>query len=246
MPVEVDPTEDTEWNDILRAHGVIPERPKLPTQELEEALEQAVRNQHENRLENKTLGELDELEDEEDEDFLNEYKNRRMQQLQQLQQNSRFGLVQHVTKPEYEQEVTKASEKSYVLVHMSLQLALQSRLLSSLLVEIARKFPDLKVTEIPANRCVENYPESNCPTLIIYHKAHILKQLVTLTEIGGSDCKLRDLENLLVSVGAIGDSDERLQSNQIDDDLAEAHRTRFVKKTIRGRRADSDDDDFFD
>ena len=68
VPVEVDPTEDTEWNDILRAHGIIPERPKSPTEELEQALEDAVRKQHDNRLDNKTAAELDELEDDEDED----------------------------------------------------------------------------------------------------------------------------------------------------------------------------------
>lgn len=46
--VDVDETEDTEWNDILRQHGVIPERPPSPTAQLEEALEQALAKQHEN------------------------------------------------------------------------------------------------------------------------------------------------------------------------------------------------------
>jgi len=245
VPVEVNPDEDTEWNDILRAHGIIPERPKSPTQELEEALDQAVRKQHENRLENKTLGELDELEDDEDEDFLNDYKMKRFQELQQLQQKSKFGSVLHITKPEYEDEVTKASESSYVFVHMSLQLAVQSRLLGLLLVTLAGKFPEIKFVEIPANRCVENYPEANCPTLIIYHKKNIVKQYVTLTELGGSDCKITDLEKVLVDVDAVKHADERLEINQLDEDLEEARKTRFVKKSIRGRMED-DDDDFYD
>lgn len=245
IPVEVDPTEDTEWNDILRSHGIIPERPKSPTQELEEALESAVQRQHENRLENKTLGELEELEDDEDEDFLESYKMQRFQELQKLQQKSQFGSVQHVTKPEYEDEVTKALEKHYVVVHMSLQLAIQSRLLALILQVLARKFPEIKVTEIPANRCVENYPEANCPTLIVYHKKNILKQYVTLTQLGGSDCKIDDLEKVLVDIGAVKASDERLEDNQRDDDQEEARRTRFVKKSIRGRDED-EDEDFYD
>lgn len=247
VPVEVNPTEDTEWNDILRAHGIIPERPPSPTEELEAALDEAVRRQHENRLENKTMGELAELEDDEDEDFLELYKARRFQEIQQLQQKSKFGTVLHITKPEYEDEVTKALDDCFVFVHMSLQLAVQSRLLALLTVTLARKFPEIKFVEIPANRCVENYPEANCPTIIVYHKKNIAKQYVTLTELGGSDCKVGDLEKVLVGIDAVKPSDERLEMNQRgDDDEEEARKLRFVKKTIRGKDADEDDDDFYD
>lgn len=61
-------------NDILRKHGVIPEKPPSPTPMIEEALTEARRLAHENRLEGKDLDGLDELEDEEDEDFLNSYR----------------------------------------------------------------------------------------------------------------------------------------------------------------------------
>jgi len=61
-------------NDILRKHGIIPEKPPSPTPVIEEALAEARRLAHENRLEGKDLDELAELEDEEDEDFLNEYR----------------------------------------------------------------------------------------------------------------------------------------------------------------------------
>ncbi|GEQ69758.1 hypothetical protein JCM33374_g3432 [Metschnikowia sp. JCM 33374] len=243
VPVEVDPTEDTEWNDILRSHGIIPERPKSPTEELEQALEDAVRRQHENRLENKTVAELDELEDEEDEDFLQEYKLKRFQEIQSLQSSAKFGAVQHITKPEYEEEVTNASEDHHVFVHMALQSEVQSRLLGSLTIALARKFPEIKFCEIPANRCVENYPESNCPTIIVYHKKNIVKQYVTLTQLGGSDCKISDLEKLLVDINAVKASDERLEANQQDDDLEESRRLRFVKKSIRQTRGDDDNDD---
>lgn len=61
-------------NDILRKHGVIPEKPPSPTPMIEEALEQARTLAHENRLEGKDLDELAELEDEEDDDFLEQYR----------------------------------------------------------------------------------------------------------------------------------------------------------------------------
>lgn len=74
MQVEVNPNEDTEWNDILRQHGIIPEKPKDPEPLIQEALVEAEHKAHENRLEDKDLDELDELEDEEDERFLEQYR----------------------------------------------------------------------------------------------------------------------------------------------------------------------------
>jgi len=61
-------------NDILRKHGVIPEKPPSPTPMIEEALEEGRRLAHENRLEGKDLDELAELEDDEDDDFLEHYR----------------------------------------------------------------------------------------------------------------------------------------------------------------------------
>lgn len=61
-------------NDILRKHGVIPEKPPSPTPLIQEALTEARKEAHENRLEDKDLDELNDLEDEEDEAFLENYR----------------------------------------------------------------------------------------------------------------------------------------------------------------------------
>ena len=61
-------------NDILRKHGVIPEKPPSPTPLIQEALSEARKQAYENRLENKDLDELNELEDEEDDVFLEKYR----------------------------------------------------------------------------------------------------------------------------------------------------------------------------
>lgn len=61
-------------NDILRKHGVIPEKAPSPTPLIEEALAEARKQAHDNRLEDKGLDELDELEDDEDAKFLERYR----------------------------------------------------------------------------------------------------------------------------------------------------------------------------
>ena len=58
----------------MRKHGIIPEKPPSPTPLIQEALLEARRQAHEQRLENKDLEELNALEDEEDEAFLETYR----------------------------------------------------------------------------------------------------------------------------------------------------------------------------
>ncbi|CAH6719284.1 phosducin-like protein 2 [[Candida] jaroonii] len=242
VPVEVDPNEDTEWNDILRSHGIIPEKPPSPTLELENALDEAIKKQHENRLENKELDELDELEDEEDEEFLNFYKNKRMNELKQFQSKLKFGQVFPITKSEYEKEVTNDSENQFVILHMSSESSLQSRLLSSIFTQLAKKFADVKFVDIPARRCVENYPEANTPTILIYRNKNVVRQYITLTELGGNDCNLKDLENVLIKFKIVDEFDKRLIINQEED--FDDRKLKFTKRSIRND--DDDDDDFYD
>jgi len=99
---------------------------------------------------------------------------------------------------------------------LSLQSSLQSRLLGSILSTLATKFPEIKICDIPAQRCIENYPESNCPTLIIYHNGNVVKQYITLTQLGGNATTLKDIEQVLVDVDAVGFNDKRLIVNNED------------------------------
>ena len=61
-------------NDILRKHGVIPEKPPSPTPIIQEAILKAREEAHENRLQDKSLEELRDLEEEEDDAFLEKYR----------------------------------------------------------------------------------------------------------------------------------------------------------------------------
>lgn len=61
-------------NDILRRHGIIPQKPPSPTSVIEEAVLEAQQREHDNRLEGKDLDELNALEDDEEETFLEIYR----------------------------------------------------------------------------------------------------------------------------------------------------------------------------
>ncbi|KAH0543049.1 hypothetical protein FGG08_002562 [Glutinoglossum americanum] len=254
MPVNVpvdNPNADTEWNDILRKHGIIPEKPPSPTPIIEEAILEGRRLAHENRLEGKDLDELDGLEDEEDEEFLEKYRyvssfdrayimylmvhrfRRRKQRLAELStitKASLYGQVYPLQKPDYSRDVTEASKSSFVLVHLTSSLGtnIESRLLTELWRDLARKFGDIKFCEIRGDLCIEGYPEKNCPTILAYHNGDILRQIITLKQFRGQQTSIDDIARLLVDVGAVKPNDYRILRTQDHS----AH-----------RRPDNEDDD---
>lgn len=113
MQAEVDVTQDTEFHDALRAHGIIPQKPpsRSPSPELPSAAE--VRSQ---ALKQATVEDLDlQLDgevDEQEERLLDSIRRQRMAQLRQETRSARFGRVYPITRPDYTREVTEASKSS--------------------------------------------------------------------------------------------------------------------------------------
>ncbi|KAL2816778.1 thioredoxin-like protein [Aspergillus cavernicola] len=240
MQVEVNPNEDTEWNDILRKHGVIPEKPQDPEPLIQEALVEAERKAYANRLQDKDIDELDELEDEEDEDFLNQYRQKRLAELTTINQTSIHNQVYPLQKPDYAREVTDASKTSFVCVNLTSSAAnnVESRLLSELWRRLAPKYGDIKFCEMRGSMCIEGYPDRNTPTILVYKDGEIVRQFVTLMALGGTGTREHDIENMLVELGALKESDVRLKKKG-DDDEDE----RPVKSSIRNRKVAVEDDD---
>ncbi|KAL7818238.1 thioredoxin-like protein [Trichoderma gracile] len=248
VPID-DPNADTEWNDILRKHGVIPEKPPSPTPMIEEAILEARRLAHENRLEGKDLDELDELEDDEDDAFLEQYRQKRMAELSNLQKKAIHGSVYPISKPEYQREITEASNNGPVFVNLTSAAGnVESRILSELWRQAAKEYGDIKFCEIRANQAIENYPDRNCPTILVYNKGDIVKQIVTLMTLGGTRTNMRHIDDLLVEVGAVPDSDLRVVKRRRAAEDAEEERLagKSIKSSNMGRGQDNDDDDDWD
>nr|POE89954.1 phosducin-like protein 2 [Quercus suber] len=246
MPVNVpvdDPNADTEWNDILRKHGVIPEKPPSPTPMIEEALTEARRLAYENRLEGKDLDELDELEDDEDEIFLDQYRQKRMNELATLQNASIYNQVYPVQKPDYSREVTETSQSSFVFVLLTSSTGTnpESQLMIELWRELARRFGDVKFCQMQANLCIEGYPDRNTPTVLVYKDGEIKKQIVTLQELAGTSTGMKDLEQVLVQLGAIRLGDSRLKRGAAEK-ADERHSS--IRQSEMGKGDDGDDSDW--
>lgn len=227
-------------NDILRSKGIIPEKPPDPEPIIQQALLEAHQRAHENRLEDKTLGELDDLEDLEDDAFLDTYRQQRLAELSSLQKKSLHGQVYPISKPDYARDVTEASSKFPVLVNLTSGMGtnVESRVLTELWRELARKYADVKFCEMRADLCIEGYPERNCPTILAYKDGDIRRQIVTLRELQGIRTSLKDLEVLLVDVGAIEEKDMRLREDDGDEE-AEAN----GRRGLQGQKVSVQDDE---
>lgn len=243
VPID-DPNADTEWNDILRKHGVIPEKPPSPTPLIEEAILEGRRLAHENRLEGKDLEDLDELEDFEDERFLEKYRQQRVLELASLTKKALHGTVYPISKPDYSREVTDASVNGPVLVNLTSGLGtnVESRVLIELWRKAAAEYGEIKFCEIRGDMAIEGYPDKNCPTILIYHNGDIVKQVVTLMTLGGVRIGMPEIDTLLIEIGAIKDNDMRvIRRRRYAEDQEEENRE---KGGIRGsKQANVEDDD---
>ena len=116
-----------------------------------------------------------------------------MVELSTIATASVFNQVYPLQKPDYSKDVTEASNKAFVLVLLTSSLGtnIQSRLLTELWCEMARKFGDVKFCEIRADMCIEGYPERNTPTILVYRDGDIKKQVVTLRELGGEQTTIK-------------------------------------------------------
>lgn len=116
-----------------------------------------------------------------------------MAELSTISASSIYNQVYPVQKPDYSRDVTDASKKAFVLVHLTSSLGtnVESRILTELWRDLARQFGNVKFCEIRADMCIENYPEKNTPTILVYRDGDIKKQVVTLKGLGGEQTNVK-------------------------------------------------------
>jgi hypothetical protein len=201
-----DPNEDTEWNDVLRAKGIIPEKQKkdITEDDIVNMLEQTIQKKTgEKALEDMDLDELDELEDEEEERILLQMRQQRIAEITALQQKSRFGDVREISANDYVEQVNKAGEGIWVVLHLYKQGVPLCALINDYMVRLAAKFPTTKFLRAISTTCIPNYPDKNLPTLFIYYEGNLKKQHVGPIELRGMNLTMDEFEYLIGNTGAV-------------------------------------------
>ncbi|XP_036354896.1 phosducin-like protein 3 [Octopus sinensis] len=174
--------QDTEWNDALRKLGIIPELPKEPEPE-EPIHDDGI---HPEKMSLKQLEKAEDLFDEEDEIFFQFYKQQKLNQLRLNQQRPSFGSVVEITRQDWTDQVNKAGNNIFVLVHVyndgfvcgiisSDELC---SLINNCMSRLAPLHPFSKFIRGRASTCVENYPHKYCPSLFVYKSGDLIAQYV--------------------------------------------------------------------
>merc|ERR1711874_82484 len=104
------------------------------------------------------------LEDEEEERILMQMRMQRMAEMKALQAKSNFGSVREITAVDYVQEVNKAGDDVFVVLHLYKQGDALDALINEYMNRLAPKFPTTKFLKAISTTCIPNYPDKNLPT----------------------------------------------------------------------------------
>jgi len=201
-----DPNEDTEWNDVLRAKGILPPKEKkdITEDDIVSMLESTIQKKTGKKaMEDMDLDELDELEDEEEERILLQMRQQRIAEIKKRSEKARFGDVREISAVDYVQEVNKAGEGIMVVLHLYKQGIPLCALLNEYLNRLAAKFPCTKFIRSISTTCIPNYPDKNLPTIFVYYEGGMKGQLVGPHEFRGMNLTEQEFEYLLGKTGAI-------------------------------------------
>jgi len=201
------PNEDTEWNDILRSKGILPQKEKEVTEEdvvnmLEATVEEKL-SKGGQQLERLSLDELDELEDEEDEKVILEYRKKRIAEMKAEAAKAHFGEVREISAEDYVEHVKRAGEGVWVVLHLFKQGIPLCTLLNQHLSQLSVKFPATKFLKSISTTCIPNYPDRNLPSILIYFEGDIKEQLVGPRNFRDMNLTVDELEWILGQTGAV-------------------------------------------
>lgn len=234
-----DPNENTEWNEVLRRKGVIPQKEAEITEEdvinLMETTIKEKTGQNEKAKEDLTLDELDELEDEEDERVLLEYRMKRIAEMKASALTNKFGEVREISAEDYIQQVNKAGEGIYVILHLYRNGIPLCTLINQFLHVLAAKFPATKFLRSISTTCIPNFPDKNLPTIFIYKDGEMVKRLIGPETFNGMNLKLEGLEWILGETGAVKTDLESDPRPKVKDVLF---------SSLRQNDGDSDENDW--
>uniref|UniRef100_A0A2K5NGV0 Phosducin-like protein 3 n=1 Tax=Cercocebus atys TaxID=9531 RepID=A0A2K5NGV0_CERAT len=163
-----DPNADTEWNDILHKKGILP--PKESLKELEEE-QRIVQQSVMTTWEGTTVEELEDHEDEfyaENVHAIEMYRRQRLAEWNATKLNNKFGEVLEISGKDSVQEVVKAGEGLWVILHLYQRGIPLCALINQHLSGIARKFPDVKFIKAISTTCIPSYPDRNLPMIFVY------------------------------------------------------------------------------
>lgn len=207
-----DPNLEREWNAILQKYGLPTPEPgsmkDLSDTDLREIVQEVLAEELKGKpLEKMTLDELVEHEDDDTEDD-REYERIRKQRIMELIRDQherlrRYGQLRELTRVDFSTEVNLAPKDVWVVVHMYQERLEKCRLLNERFSQLAQKYERTKFLKIVATDCVPNFPDRNCPSVLVYCNNDLKKQWMGEAAFDSAKLSQDAVEKLLLSIGAL-------------------------------------------
>ncbi|GAA0157727.1 viral or transposable element protein [Lithospermum erythrorhizon] len=228
----------TQWDDIQRKLGNLPEKPppfKPPPFVPAEDQDSVHKNKH--WIDQKT-GE--ELEDDLDDDrFLEEYRKKRLAELKEEAKIVRFGSVIPISGSDFVREVSQAPPDVWVVLILYKDGYAGCQVLLQCLDELATRYPCTKFVKIISTECIPNYPDRNLPTLLVYNNSALKGNYVGLHAFGRR-CTPEGVAVVLCQSDPVlddGHGGHEKSRNEVIDGV----RKRFIEKVVTQHEDDDDD-----
>lgn len=190
-------------------------------------------------LEGKSLDKLKEYEDEIPDDDMERLRKKRLAEMKLQAQRNRFGRLLNISEPEWKTEVTECEKDVYVVVMMYAPGKEECTLIERILSQLAAKHKDVKFVKIEGRLAVRNWPDQNCPSILVYHAGDIKLQFIGIDSMGGQRSNADVLEWALSRVGIV-------KTELTEDPTADAQRTRFNRLDDARRQFMDEGDDWID
>jgi len=250
----VNPSEDTEFNDALRKHGILP--PKEPEQPSPSPPASPTLM---DLLDDMTPVELREIAEDTSNDEVERlaeaFRRQRLEEIKRVE-SSRFGRVYPIGKDDYTREVTEESEVTVpgdpgkgtgVVCLLYKDGQPRSERTFEHIRILAQRHPRTKFVSIVGDKCIQALPESRQPLLIIYRDGEVQNQIAAWG--GDRERRLEELEAVLVLCGAIiptavpgGDRNPR-EEDSGDESEDERQRSKYGSRGTPRRAAKSKGDE---
>lgn len=201
--------ETTEWDDILRQKGILPEKTieELAKERVDEMVATAVDryDPHASKTVEQLDDDLNEEElDSDEERLILSYRERRIAEMRENMARPRFGPgLPRIGAHEWKDEITNAPQGVFVIVLLVVDGSEDCKIMANALIQLSAQFRFVKMVQCKSTDAIKNYPDSKCPTLLIYRDGAIFKQYVGLKAFAGKRTDAADLEWTLSTIGVL-------------------------------------------
>jgi len=169
--------------------------------------------------------------------LLRNIKKKRLTELKEFASKTKYGKVYELRKQDYIQEVNKAPQDVFVVLHLYQTYVSECNLMNNIFDYLAPKYPTIKFMKITATNCVENFRDDDCPTLFIYQNGKLFKEFLRASYyFGGKNLSWKKVEWIFASLGIL--------KTELNEDPFEEfeYQTRKKKKNNNEDSEDEKDD----